>query len=82
MAEPEALVSGGVYTYVPNPMYIGVILSVLGQAGWWTGKSPICGRNTARPTTATARKFSGGFHDRGTTRDLMKLSGTPGAVEQ
>lgn len=30
--EPEALVSGGVYTYVRNPMYIGVILIVLGQA--------------------------------------------------
>lgn len=30
--EPESLVSGGVYSYVRNPMYIGVILIVLGQA--------------------------------------------------
>lgn len=30
--EPEALVVGRVYTYVRNPMYIGVILIVLGQA--------------------------------------------------
>lgn len=30
--EPEELVVGGVYAHVRNPMYVGVILLVLGQA--------------------------------------------------
>lgn len=30
--EPEELVTGGVYAHVRNPMYVGVILIVLGQA--------------------------------------------------
>lgn len=30
--EPEELVGGGVYAHVRNPMYLGVILIVLGQA--------------------------------------------------
>lgn len=30
--EPEELVTGGVYTYVRNPMYVGVLLVVVGQA--------------------------------------------------
>jgi protein-S-isoprenylcysteine O-methyltransferase Ste14 len=42
--EPEELVTGGLYTYVRNPMYVGVLLIVVGQAFlyrsvfilWWT----------------------------------------------
>lgn len=30
--EPEELVTGGIYAYVRNPMYMGVILVVVGQA--------------------------------------------------
>ena len=41
--EPEELVTGGVYAYSRNPMYVGVLLVILGQAirqrslaiGWW-----------------------------------------------
>lgn len=30
--EPDALVTGGVYAYTRNPMYVGVLLVILGQA--------------------------------------------------
>lgn len=30
--EPEELVTGGIYAYMRNPMYIGIILVVTGQA--------------------------------------------------
>lgn len=32
--EPDELVTGGVYTYSRNPMYVGVLLVILGQASW------------------------------------------------
>lgn len=32
--EPGELVTGGIYSYTRNPMYIGVLLVVLGQAFW------------------------------------------------
>ena len=30
--EPEELVTGGIYSYSRNPMYVGVLLVILGQA--------------------------------------------------
>lgn len=32
--EPDELVTGGIYAHSRNPMYIGVLLVVLGQAFW------------------------------------------------
>ncbi|MFP8953214.1 methyltransferase family protein [Natrialbaceae archaeon A-arb3/5] len=30
--EPDELVTGGIYTYTRNPMYIGILLIIIGQA--------------------------------------------------
>ncbi len=34
VAPPEHLVVGGLYRYVRNPMYVGVLAAILGQALW------------------------------------------------
>jgi protein-S-isoprenylcysteine O-methyltransferase Ste14 len=32
---PRALVTSGLYRYVRNPMYVGVLTAILGQAWWY-----------------------------------------------
>ena len=36
---PRALVTDGLYRFVRNPMYVGVLLAVLGLALWWWSRS-------------------------------------------
>jgi protein-S-isoprenylcysteine O-methyltransferase Ste14 len=36
---PRALVTRGLYEYVRNPMYVGVVTAVLGQAAWFASRS-------------------------------------------
>ena len=36
---PRALVTTGLYRYVRNPMYVGVLTAILGLAIWWWSES-------------------------------------------